>query len=70
MRSLPNPTPTYKRKLVENLKRLKVEKKIDEAQYRLLYPTAEKTPHMYCTTKIHKAGNPIRPIVDYTGSIG
>ncbi len=25
---------------------------------------------MYCTPKIHKDGNPLRPIVDYTGSIG
>ena len=65
-----NPTPTYKRKLVDILKRLKSGKKIDEAQYRLLYPTAENTPRMYCTTKIHKAGNPISPIVDYTCSIG
>ena len=25
---------------------------------------------MYCTPKIHKEGTPLRPIVDYTGSIG
>ena len=25
---------------------------------------------MYCTPKIHKTGNPLRPIEDYTGSIG
>ncbi|XP_071956011.1 uncharacterized protein [Antedon mediterranea] len=65
-----DPTPGYKRKLVEILKRLKTENKINESHYRLLYPTAENTPRMYCTTKIHKQGNPIRPIVDYTGSIG
>ena len=65
-----DPTPVYKRKLVNILQRLKAEKKIDESQYRLLYPTAEVTPRLYCTTKIHKSGNPIRPIVDYTGSIG
>ena len=38
--------------------------------YRLLYPTAENIPRLYCTTKIHKEGNPIHPIVDYIGSIG
>ena len=65
-----NPTPKYKRKLVEILKRLKAEEKIDESQYRLLFPTAENIPRMYCTTKIHKDGNPIRPIVDCIGSIG
>jgi hypothetical protein len=64
-----DPTPGYKRKLLDILKKLKTENKIDESQYRLLYPTAENTPRMYCTTKIHKPGNPIRPIVDYTGSI-
>ncbi len=64
-----DPTAGYKRKLVDILKRLKTEGKIEESQYRLLYPTAENTPRMYCTTKIHKPGNPIRPIVDYTGSI-
>jgi len=31
---------------------------------------AENVPRMYCTPKIHKTGNPLRPIVDYTGSIG
>ncbi|XP_072020289.1 uncharacterized protein [Amphiura filiformis] len=65
-----DPTQVYKRKLLEILKRLKEEKKIDEGQYRLLYPTAESVPRLYCTTKIHKEGNPIRPIVDYTGSLG
>ena len=65
-----DPTPGYKRKLVNILKRLKAEQKIDEAQYRLLYPIAEATPRLYCTTKIHENGNPVRPIVDYTGSTG
>ena len=30
----------------------------------------ENVPKMYCTPKIHKEGNPVCPIVDYTGSIG
>ena len=35
-------------------------------------PTSQNEiiPRLYCTPKIHKAGNPLRPIVDYTGSIG
>ncbi|XP_072022566.1 uncharacterized protein [Amphiura filiformis] len=64
-----HPTSTYKRKLVAILQRLKEESKIDDSQYKLLYPTAEVVPRLYCTTKIHKVGNPVRPIVDYTGSI-
>ena len=64
-----DPTGKYKRKLVGILQRLKDEKKIDNDQYKLLYPTAENTPRIYCTIKIHKQGYPIRPIVDYMGSI-
>ena len=65
-----DPTPVYKRKLIAILTRYKSEGKITEAQYRHLYPTSENIPRMYCTPKIHKEGNPLRPIVDYTGSIG
>ena len=64
-----DPTPTYERKLVAHLARLKKEKKITETQKRHLYPTSENVPRLYCTPKIHKEGNPLRPIVDYTGSI-
>jgi len=49
---------------------LKQEGKITQEDYDLLYPTAENVPRMYCTPKIHKTGNPLRPIMDYTGSIG
>ena len=65
-----DPTPKYKRKLISILSRLKKENKIDEKQYKLLYPTTANTPRLYCTTKIHKKDNPIRPIVDYTDSLG
>ncbi|XP_072022972.1 uncharacterized protein [Amphiura filiformis] len=64
-----DPTGSYKRKLVGILQRLKKEEKIDDGQYKLLYPTAGNTPRIYCTTKIHKEGYPVRPIVDYMGSI-
>ncbi|KAI8507604.1 hypothetical protein Bbelb_149840 [Branchiostoma belcheri] len=65
-----DPTQRYKRKLVAILKRLKANNKITDEQYKHLYPTAENVPRMYCTPKIHKPGHPLRPIVDYTGSIG
>ena len=52
------------------IKKLKEEDKITDEQYKYLYPTAENVPRMYCTPKIHKPDNPLRPIVDYTGSIG
>ena len=44
--------------------------KLTEDQYKYLYPTSGATPRLYCTPKIHKANNPLRAIVDYTGSIG
>ena len=65
-----DPTPKYKRQLVETLKRLKTEEKITSSQYDYLFPTSENVSRMYCTPKIHKENNPLRPIVDYTGSIG
>ena len=65
-----DPTPKYKRKLISILSKLKKEEKIDEKQYRLLYPATANTPRLYCTTKVHKTDNLVRPIVDYTDSLG
>jgi len=64
-----DPTPRCKKKLVSILARLKAEDKLSEQQYKYLYPTTEVVPHMYCTPKKHKQDPPLRPIVDYTGSI-
>ena len=65
-----DPTQRYKRELVAILSRLKKENKINKSQYDLLYPTAENIPRIYGTPKIPKPGNKVRPIVDYTGTIG
>ncbi|XP_072050257.1 uncharacterized protein [Amphiura filiformis] len=65
-----DPTPKYKRKLVSILSRLSDEEKITKAKYKQLYPTAENVPRLYCTPKIHKPNAPLRPIVDYTSTIG
>ena len=66
-----DPTGKYKRKLVKEIARLKKEKKITQSQYDDLFPTAENVPRINATPKIHKDNVPlIRPIVDYTGSIG
>jgi hypothetical protein len=65
-----DPTQRYKRELVAILTRLKKEDKITRSQYDLLFPTAENIPRIYGTPKIHKPGNKVRPIVDYTGAIG
>ena len=65
-------TLKYRKKLVSILDKMRSEKKITTKQYQHLNPTSENQniPRMYCTPKIHKTGNPLRPIVDYTGSIG
>ncbi|XP_072030398.1 uncharacterized protein [Amphiura filiformis] len=65
-----DPTAKYKSELVRILTRLKQENKITQTDYQYLYPTSESIPRIYCTPKIHKPGTPLRPIVDYTGSIG
>ena len=65
-----DPTSKYKRELVAILTRLYKEDKITNKQYDLLYPTAENILRIYGMPKIHKPGNKVRPIVDYTGTIG
>ena len=46
-----DPTPGYRRKLVNILQRREAENKINESQYKLLCPTVEVTPALYCTKK-------------------
>ena len=65
-----DPTTKYKTKLVNILARLKKEGKIRPEDKTFLYPTAEIVPRIYGSPKIHKDGNPLRPIIDYTGTIG
>ena len=64
-----DPTAKYKRKLISILARVKREGNIAEQQCFFLYPSSEAIPRLYCTTKIHKTTTPIRPIVNYTGSV-
>ncbi len=65
-----DPTDSYRRKLIALLKPLKEKGKLSKQQYEKLYPTSDSTPRLYCTPKIYKEGNPLRTIVDYTGSMG
>ena len=66
-----DPTAAYKKKLVAILTRLEKEEKIKPGDKNFLYPTctAENVPRIYGSPKIHKDGTPLRPIVDYLGSI-
>ena len=62
-------TGKYKRKLVNILSALKKGGKISEEKFKYLYPMAENVSRLYSTLKIHKNNCPLRPIVDYSGTI-
>ena len=65
-----DPTNKYKKRLIGILSRHEKEDKITKSPYENLYPTSETVPRIYCTPKVHKKDILLRPIVDYTGSIG
>ena len=60
----------YKKKLVSILQRLEKEGKIRKKDKKFLYLTTENIPRMYGSPKIQKDGTPLRPIVDFAGSVG
>ena len=64
------PTNKYKTDLIALLTKLKKEEKITQKQYWHRYPMSDMAPRLYGSPKIHKEGNPLRPIVDYTGYFG
>ena len=56
--------------LIQKLTKLKHQGKITAQQLSYLKPSNNPViPRFYGTPKIHKNGNPIRPIVNYTGSV-
>ena len=63
-----DPTIKQKNKLVNILKRIKNEKGLNEDTYRKLYPTGAVSSKFYGLPKVHKPGNPLRPIVSSTGT--
>jgi hypothetical protein len=64
-----DPTMKIKEELTEQLQRMRNAEEISKAQYRRLLPTQTQIPRIYGQPKIHKAGNPLREIVDATGSV-
>ena len=69
-KSIPtDPTIRYKNKLINLLKSIKADGRINEAVYKRLYPTEAGCPKFYGLPKIHKEGMPLRCIVSqYRGS--
>ena len=69
-RSLPrDPTNKIKAQLITKLRKIKKDGNLDEGTYRVMYPTGCVPPMFYGLTKIHKTGNPLRPIVSSRGSV-
>ena len=63
-----DPTIKQKNKLVNILNRIKSEGGLNEDTYRKLYPTGAVSSKFYGLPKVHKPGNPLRPIVSSTGT--
>ena len=64
-----DPTNKQKNKLIQLLKKIKAEGRINEECYRKMYPTGAGTSKFYGLPKVHKAGVPLRPIVSSRGSV-
>uniref|UniRef100_A0A3P8S1J5 Uncharacterized protein n=1 Tax=Amphiprion percula TaxID=161767 RepID=A0A3P8S1J5_AMPPE len=62
-------TEQKKRTLKTLLKPLLGTNKITQEAYNHLIPTANVTPRIYGTPKIHKKDTPLRPVVDSIGSV-
>ena len=63
-KSLPrDPINKIKAQLITKLRRIKKDGNLDEGMYKAMYPTGCVPPKFYWLPKIHKTGNPLRPIV-------
>ena len=58
-----NPFKSLQLKLNNLLMKLKKKGSLSPEEYRNLYSSTDVTPIFYALIKIHKQGNPIRPIV-------
>ena len=64
-----DPTNKIKTQLITKLRRIKKDSNLDEGTYKAMYLTICALPKFYGLPKIHKTGNPLRPIVSSRGSI-
>ena len=69
-RSIPkDPTNKVKVQLITKLRKSKKDTNMDQGMYKAIYPTGCVLSKFYGLPKIHKAGNPLRPIVSRRGSV-
>ena len=64
-----DPTNKIKAQLITKLRRIKNYWNLDEGTYKSMYPTGCVPPKFYGLPKIHKTGNPLRPIVSSRGLV-
>ena len=64
-----DPTNKIKAQLITKLRRIKMDRNLDEGTYKAMYPTGCVPSKFYGLPKIHKTGNPLRPIVSCRGSV-
>ena len=64
-----DPTNKVKAQLITKLRKIKKEDNLDEGTYKAMYPTGCIPCKFYGLPKIHKTGNPPRPIVSSKGSV-
>ena len=64
-----DPTKEIQGKLIDKLQIMRDNNEIEEKLYKKLYPNKTQIPIMYGQPKIHKQGNPLREIVDASGSV-
>ena len=55
--------------LITKLRTIKKDNNLEEGTYKAMYPTGCIPPNIYGLPKIHKTGNPLRPIVSNRGSV-
>ena len=63
-----DPTIKLKNKLINKLKKIKLDTGMDDITYRRMYPTGAVIPKFYGLPKVHKANTP-QPIVSSIGSV-
>ena len=64
-----DPTSKIKAKLITKLRKIKKDTNLDEGTYKTMYPTGCMPPRFYELPKIHKTGNPLKPIMSRWGSV-
>ena len=64
-----DPTNKHKNRLINILRRIKSEGRLEEGSYKKMYPTGASSPKLYGLPKIHKNDIPLRPIVSSQGSV-